>query len=416
MYPRLVLPRIEAALRDTPVVLLNGARQTGKTTLARQLAVARGGTYVTLDDSLALAAAVADPPAFIEGLGPFAVIDEVQRAPGLFPAVKISVDRNRAPGRFLLTGSANVLSLPRLSDSLAGRMEIIPILPLAQLELEGGGYDAIDLLFSRTPLTLGRASAGASLNQRIVRGGFPEAVERPEAARRDAWFASYISAILQRDIRDLANVEGLTAMPHLLQLLAARGAGILNYSDVARSMAMPQSTLKRYLALFESVFLTRTLPAWSTNRGSRLIKSPKLHLVDTGLAAHLLGLDAAGLSAHPHLAGPLLESFVAGELARLAAGSARRLRLHHFRTMANREVDIVLESGDGRIIGIEVKAASKVEARDFAGLRALAEEAGKQFFYGLVLHGGETVAAFGPNLQAAPVSLLWRTVADSRRG
>ncbi|MEO7741647.1 MAG: ATP-binding protein [Usitatibacter sp.] len=413
MYPRLARLRLEAALDDTPVVLLNGARQTGKTTLARQVAEDRGGRYVTLDDSTALAAATADAGAFVDGLGKFAVIDEVQRAPALFPALKIAVDRDRSPGRFLLTGSANVLTLPRISDSLAGRMEIIPILPLAQVEIAGATRNPIDLLFSLQPLALGKPVGEQPLDHRITRGGFPEAVERTDAARRDAWFSSYVSAILQRDIRDLANIEGLTAMPRLLQLLAARSAGLLNYSDIARSMAMPQSTLKRYLALFESVFLTRMLPAWSTNRGSRLIKSPKVHLVDSGLAAHLLGLDAAGLAAHPHLSGQLLESFVAGEVAKLAAASSRRLSLHHFRTLTNREVDIVLESGDGRVIGIEVKSASKVEARDFAGLRSLAEEAGKHFAYGVVLHTGETVASFGPTLQAAPVSLLWRARAES---
>lgn len=383
MYRRIAHARIEAALRDTPVVLLNGARQTGKTTLAQHREVSRRELRDAGRRHHALGRRCGSRGIPGRAAGP-RVIDEVQRAPALFPAVKLAVDRQRVPGRFLPTGSANVMTLPRISESL----------------------------FASRPFAL-RRPGGEPLHVRIARGGFPEAVERTSPERRVAWFASYVSAILQRDIREIASVEGLTSMPRLLQLLATRSAGLLNYSDLARSMAMPQSTLKRYLALFESVFLTRMLPAWSTNRGSRLIKAPKLHLVDTGLAAYLLGLDAAGLAAHPHLAGPLLESFVVGELAKLVAGSSRRVRLHHFRTLANKEVDIVLEAADGGVVGIEVKAASIVDARDFAGLRALAEEAGGRFLYGVVLHTGETVASFAPNLQAAPVSMLWSAQAGS---
>jgi predicted AAA+ superfamily ATPase len=408
MYPRLIEPRLAASLADTPVVLLNGARQTGKTTLARSVAQARGGQYVTLDDSTTLAAARADPAAFLDGLAGFAVIDEVQHAPDLFPAIKLRVDRQRRPGQLLLTGSANVLTLPRLSESLAGRMEIVSLFPLAQVELAGGSRNLVDRLFSLQSFGLAKAiQADSMLIPRIVRGGFPEAVDRKDDARRAAWFDAYVTTILQRDVRELANIDRLADLPRLLQLVAARSSSLLSYTDLASAMGVPQSTLKRYLTLLEGVFLTRRLPAWSTNRGHRLIKSPKLHVVDSGLSSHLLGLDAARL-ARPHALGPLLESFVVGELERLAAASRTRVALYHYRSLVQREVDVVLESADGRVIGIEVKSATQVDARDFAGLKALAEDAGDRFAYGIVLHGSDSVVSFGNALQAAPISLLWR--------
>ena len=408
MYPRLIEPKLKAALADTPIVLLNGARQTGKTTLARRLAEARGGQYVTLDEATSLAAARTDPTAFLAGLADFAVIDEVQRAPGLFPAIKLKVDRDRRAGQLLLTGSANVLTLPRLSESLAGRMEIIPLFPLAQLELEGGSHNLIDHLFSLQSFGLAKSTPSDSkLIPRIIRGGFPEAVARNDVARRAAWFEAYITTILQRDVRDFASIDRLADLPRLLQLVAARSSTLLNYTDFSSAMGIPQSTLKRYLTVLETVFLTRRTPAWSTNLGSRLIKSPKLHVVDSGLSSHLLGYDAMRL-AQPHAAGPLLESFVVGELEKLAAASRTRVTLHHYRTLGQREVDIVMESSEGRVIGIEVKSSSEVDARDFGGLRSLAEDAGERFAYGLVLHGSDSLVSFGSTFQAAPVSLLWR--------
>ncbi len=409
MHRRNITAKVDTALGDTPVVLLNGARQTGKSTLARQIADARDGQYVTLDDATILAAAASDPAGFLSGLADFAVIDEVQRAPQLFPAIKLLVDRNRKPGRLLLTGSANVFMLPNLAESLAGRMEIIPLLPLTQVELLDRPENLVDLLFTSQSFGLRKAVASdPALSNLIVRGGYPEALERATESRREAWFSSYITAILQRDVRDIANIDGLTAMPRLLQLLAARSAGLLSFSDLSRSMGIPQTTLKRYLALFETVFLFNPLPAWSSNLSTRLIKSPKVHLIDTGLAAYLLGHNAKRLAANPVLYGQLLESFVVGELNKLASCADHRVRLYHYRTTTNREVDVVLENQDGRVIGIEIKAAAQADSRDFNGLRALAEDAGDRFAYGIVLYAGEAVVSFGNTLQAAPISLLWR--------
>ncbi|MEW6638365.1 MAG: ATP-binding protein, partial [Actinomycetota bacterium] len=350
MYRRNVADLLDEALADSPVVLLNGARQTGKSTLVRSSMI-RGfsGRYLTLDDAGILSAAATDPAGFLAGLGRPVVLDEVQRAPDLFLAIKAEVDRDRRPGSFLLTGSANVLLLPRLSESLAGRMEVHTLWPLSQGELEGVREGFVDAAFSggAPPVSL-EAEDPPRLFERVLRGGFPEVVGRESPARRRAWFDSYVTTILQRDVRDLANIERLAEMPRLLSLLATRASSLLSYSDLSRAAAMPQSTLKRYMALLETVFLVQTLPAWSANLGKRLVKSPKSIVCDTGLAAHLQGVDAQRLSAEPVLAGPLLENFVAMELKKQITWSETRPSLYHFRTQAGREVDLVLEDAAGR--------------------------------------------------------------------
>jgi uncharacterized protein len=409
MYRRNVDARLRAALADTPVVLLNGARQTGKSTLAHQLSADLGGLYVTLDDATVLAGAVADPVGFLNNLEGFVVIDEVQKASGLFPAIKKQVDGERRPGRYLLTGSANVLLLPRLSESLAGRMEIVTLWPLSQGELAGRREGFISGLFSsRMSHRVRAAPEDRQLAAKIATGGYPEAVARDEEPRRQAWFGSYITAILQRDVRDLANIEGLTEMPRLLALLAARTSGLMNTAELSRASTIPQSTLKRYLTLFETTYLLQPLPAWTANIGKRLIKSPKIHLVDCGLASHLTGQTEKRIVNDPVMLGPLLESFVVMELRKQASWSDVRVSIHHFRSAAGREVDIVLEDSSGQIVGVEVKAAGSVAKKDFAGLEALAEAAGKKFLRGVVLYSGDSVVPFGPKYQALPVGSLWR--------
>ena len=298
MYRRNCEPELTAALTDTPVVLLNGARQTGKSTLATNLATGTPRTLVTLDDATALAAATQRSQGFIARLGARAVIDEAQKAPGLFPAIKLSVDRDRQPGRFLLTRYANILMLPRLSESLAGRMETLTLEPLSQGELHAR-ETFIDALFAGDVSM--SAAAGPNPKELVIAGGYPEALGRAPGKRRDAWFAAYLTALLQRDVRDLANIEGLTDMPRLLTLLAGRVGGLLNMSELSRSTAIPQTSLKRYLTLLKATFLFRPLPAWSANLGKRLIKSPKIHLIDAGLTAHLAGHTAESLTAIPSI-------------------------------------------------------------------------------------------------------------------
>ena len=390
MLPRHITPQILAALADTPVVFLAGPRQAGKSTLAQWLAAGpHPARYLTLDDATILSAATQDPTGFLAGLEGPVVLDEVQRAPGLYLALKAAVDSDRTPGRFLLTGSAKALMLPQLAEALVGRMEVLTLWPFAQCELANAA--------GRTPVLPGfvdamfgdewpGAAAGTDrqdLLRRIVVGGYPEAVSRQTVARRRAWFGSYVTTILQRDIRDLARIEGLADLSRLLALMAARSTGLLNYAELSRSSALPQTTLKRYLALLEATYLVQTLPAWSGNLGRRLVKSPKLLFVDTGLMAHLLGLSSeADLRQDSPAVGALVENFVAVELLKQIDWSQTQPRLYHFRSHTGQEVDLVLEDARGRLVGIEVKASSEVSAHDFRGLRALSEQVGSRFHRG----------------------------------
>jgi len=409
MYRRYIRQNLEAALADTRVVLLNGARQTGKSTLVQELANERDDRYLTLDDPTTLALARSDPSALLSGSsGGFTVIDEVQLAPALFPALKREVDRDPRPGRFLLTGSANVTLLPTLAESLAGRIEVLPMQPLAQVELAGHGDNLVDRLFAADPgWTTGDRddTERVAICRRIVAGGFPEAVARDEPARRDAWFRSYVATILQRDVREIANIDGLADLPRLLALLAARTATLMNASEISRSAAIAQTSLRRYLALLEATFLLRPLPAWATNLGKRLVRASKLHLIDSGLAAHLRGQsDPEALALSVNL-GPLLESFVVQEVRKQVSWSRHAATPYHFRTAAGAEVDLVLEAPDGRVAGVEVKSSSSVDQADFRGLRVLAEAAGGNFATGVVVYLGEQVLQFGERLWAVPAGV-----------
>ena len=410
MYQRNIQTRLTAALEDTPVVLLNGARQTGKTTLIQSVVEgSENARYFSLDDLATLGAVVADPAGFLKGLDGLEAIDEVQKDPGLFSAIKMEVDRDRRPGRFLLTGSANVLLLPRISESLAGRMEILTLWPFSQGEIEGHEECFIDRLFSGEGPEIGEEGLQVDPLQLTFKGGFPEALQRSDENRRGAWFGSYITAILQRDIRDLANIQGLTELPRLLSLLATRTGALLNKSEISRATGLPYATLDRYLALLQTTFLLSLLPAWSGNLGKRLTRSPKVYLCDSGLAAYLLGLSEEGLRQDRLLAGPLLESFAVAELLKQATWAHTPVSLHHIRTSTGKEVDIVLEDRRGRVVGIEIKASATLGQRAFAGLRLLTEELGKRFLRGVVLYTGETVVPYAPNLHALPIRSLWQS-------
>ena len=407
MISRHIENPLQTALSDTPVVLLNGARQTGKTTLVRSFAEKTGARYFTLDDYATLALAAGDPAGFIRNLSGPVVIDEIQKAPELFPAIKLAVDKDRTPGRFMLTGSANVMTLPRLSESLAGRMEIIPLFPFSAGELAGTPEKFLLRLFKGNPEQSAPAWTDERIASIIATGGYPEAVQRTDSDRRAAWFASYISTILQRDVRDLARVDALHALPNLLKLLAARSSGLLNLSDVGRDAGLPHTSLSRYLSLLETVFLVHRLPAWSRNLGQRLIKSPKIHLADTGLACHLLGVDEQRLLSDRQLFGRLLESFVISELRKQISWTAPRVSLYHFRTATGLEADIILEKPDGSIVAIEVKAGATVGVADFGPLKALQAQLGPQFQAGVVLYLGDQVVPFGDKLWLVPISALW---------
>lgn len=404
MYPRNIHTFASEALADSPVVLINGARQTGKSTLAQSLQP--DGRYLTLDDPAVLAAAHADPFGFIAGLDGAVCLDEVQRAPGIFLAIKAAVDKQRSPGRFLLTGSANVLLLPQMADSLAGRMEILELWPLAQCEISKRPCSLIESLFQKE-FAPSYPFERQNFIQRLLAGGYPEAVLRSSERRRQAWFDSYLATILQRDVRDLAQIEGLTELPKLLQLLAARSGGLLNMAELSRSSGIAQTTLKRYLTLLETLFLIRLVPAWSSNLGKRLQKSPKLFLSDHGLMAHLQGLSTTGLQAEHGLPGDLVEAFVHAELAKHQSWAQQHTRLMHYRTTTGVEVDFVLENRQGELVGIEVKAAATLANKDFNGLRHLRETVPKQFKRGVVFYTGEQMVSFDEQLLALPLSVLW---------
>ncbi|WP_293909665.1 ATP-binding protein [Deinococcus sp.] len=401
MYLRLLEPAIREALTDTPVVMIVGARQVGKSTLAGALSPHR----YTLDDLTTLAAARSDPVGFVQRLPDGALIDEVQRVPELLLSIKASIDRDRRPGRFLLTGSANVLTLPRVADSLAGRMSVHHLWPLSQGELEGGQRENfVDKIFAKAwphgfPLH--------DLEERVLRGGYPEVITR-SARRRDAWFADYLRTLMERDVRDLSRISGVSELPRLLTLLADRSGNLLNTSDLARDAGLNNVTLSRYTDLLRALYLVYTLPAWATNHSKRLIKAPKVMLADSGLCAHLLGQTAASLEQRRSGFGALLETFVVGELQRLLGWSEVAATLHHYRTASGQEVDAVIEARGGQVVGVEVKASATVSERDFKGLRALEEDAGERFYRGVVLYTGDRAVPFGERLMALPVSALWK--------
>lgn len=398
------------ALDDSPVVLVHGPRQCGKTTLAMTVGERLGHAYVTFDDGVVLAAATADPMGFVADLPARVTIDEVQRAPGIFSALKSAVDRDRRPGRFLLTGSSNVLLIPSLADSLAGRMALVRLHPLARCEIAGTAPRFLDLLFSGEIAAGAAARLGRVLPDLVVAGGFPGALARPMPQRRAAWYRDYVETLVQRDVRSLARIASLDALPRLLALAAANTAQLVNVADLAAPFQLSRPTIRDYLTLLARVFLVDELPPWHRNRVSRLVKSAKLHVGDTGVACALLGLDAAALGADRTALGPLLETFVFQELRRQASGLADEFRFHHYRDRDGGEVDIVVERGAGRIAGVEVKAGATVTASDFRGLRRLREAAGPRFAGGVVLYDGETSAGFGDGLRAVPIRRLWETV------
>jgi uncharacterized protein len=405
MFERFVERRAEEALSDTPVVLIVGPRRAGKTTLVRKMGGA-GRTYITLDDQTALEAAQSDPAGFIRGLDR-AIIDEIQRAPDLLLAIKKTVDEDHRPGRFLLTGSANVLTLPRIADSLAGRMETIRMLPLARAEIEGRTPTFLENLFGGKLQGRKDAIVGDDLVQLVLSGGFPEAISRHSERRRQDWSRSYLTSILTRDLRDIADVEKLTELPKFVRLLAEHSGQLVNYSQAGSGINVTHKTSQRYVGLLEQVFLIATVQPWSANALKRIVKTPKLHFLDSGLLATVRGLTLDRVRADRGAVGALLESFVFSEVLKLMTASDLRLTAHHFRDRDMREVDIVLERDDGMIAGIEVKASATVKAGDFSGLRALAEACGDRFAFGAMLYDSADVVPFGDRLAAAPLSCLW---------
>jgi len=411
MIHRLLSGPLREALSDTPAVLINGARQTGKSTLAQSGDRGRENRqYLTFDDPGILAAARRDPNGFIAGLNLPVTLDEVQHAPELFPVIKAAIDRKRRPGQFLLTGSANVMLLPKLSESLAGRIEVLTLWPFSQGELHGVKENFVETVFSRNHANWSGKRPLISWEELLaimVAGGYPPAVARHNPARREAWFQSYVMTMLQRDVRDLASIADVTAIPRLLSVVATRAGNLLNFADLSRTMALPQTTLKRYFALLEGTFPVQLLRPWARNLGKRVIQTPKVYLNDSGLLAHMLGATVDRLKTEGSLAGAVLENFVLMELRKQCSWSAIRPELFCWRTASGQEVDFVLEDRTGKVAGVEVKAAATLGSNDVRGLQALADAVGKSWIRGVMLYCGTEVIPFAANLHAVPLNRLW---------
>ncbi len=406
-YPRALSAAVVSALGDTPVVCLLGPRQCGKTTLAR--ALAGTATFLSLDEAGLCSTARQDPDGFVASLPAPAILDEIQRVPELLPAIKAAVDRDRRPGRFLLTGSANLLLLPTVHESLAGRMEVLYLHPLVEAEKERrAGRFLAQLLQNGITAAIAPADpeALADLPRRLVAGGFPEPLLRsPERARQ--WYRQYLRSLLDRDIRDVARIRESAAVARLLEQLALRTAELLNVSSLGNDLDLRRETVEHYLTVLERLFLIRRLPAWHRNEAKRLIKSPKIHLLDSGLAAVLAGLTADDWLSRRDRFGHLLESFVVQQVVAQAGWTNPDLRFWHYRDRDQVEVDLVITHGR-RTWGIEVKASASVGPADGAGLRRLAEQAGKDFQGGVVLYAGASVLTLeDPRLLAVPLSRLW---------
>ncbi|MFS8096333.1 ATP-binding protein [Lentzea alba] len=395
--PRRAAERVTDAMSDTRVIVVNGARQVGKSTLAEKVLREHGGVGRFLDDGVTRAAAAADPSAFVQHDG-LMLIDEVQRVPDLWLEIKYLVDRNQRPGQFLLTGSARLLGLRSLPDALPGRSETVELWPFSQGEIDDAPDGFVDAAFA----------AGAELRAepselrkkdylaRAARGGYPEALRRDSPRRRARFFDGYVADLIARDVKQVADVERASDMRTLVSLLAAQTTGLVSYNRLSGDLGLTAPTVRKYLEILETVYLVRTVPAWSANATTRAVATPKVFFVDSGIAAHL----GAG-------EGALLENFVLGELARQLTWSETFASLHHYRDRDQYEVDAVLEDNARRVVGIEVKAAETVRAEDFRGLRLLQRKLGDQFHAGFVLYTGRESFSFGNGMTCLPISALW---------
>ena len=409
IFPRSIQPRVLDALADTPVVLLSGPRQAGKTTLVRQLA-GSGRRYLTLDDELTRLAAKEDPVGLIRSVD-CAVIDEIQRAPDLLLAIKKTVDEDRRPGRFLLTGSANLMTLPSVADSLAGRMETLVLLPLAQCEIASApaaSLSWLDALFAGEMLVATAPVVGDALMEKVSRGGYPEALARTDSRRRKIWARQYIDALIQHDIKDVASIDKLDQIPRLLKALSQTAGQLCNYSQLGGQVGIDHKTASKYIAVFEQMYLMQRLTVWSGNRLSRLLKTPKLQFLDSGLLSVLV--DFSDPLRQRKLFGQMLESFVFAELRKQATWAEGEYGIFYYRDKDQNEVDFVIENASGEIVGVEVKSAASVTAHDLVGMKKLASLAPQFLKAGIILYDGTETLPMGQingrPLWAVPLSTL----------
>jgi uncharacterized protein len=410
VLPRFAEHTITEALADTRVVILNGARQVGKSTAVRAVTKKKRNVLMrTLDKPTELASARSDPENFVlhDGL---LVVDEIQRAPEIILPIKARVDLNPKPAQFLLTGSARILGLKSLPDALVGRSETIELWPFSQREIQGEGSQRkhwVDEVFRDGPNFLGTGTTTRDeYIARVLRGGFPEATKR-SGKRRDRFFEAYIRDLIDRDVVQLSEIERRADLLRLIRLLASRQATLLKIDELSSTLGLPARTLERYIGLLEQVFLLKRIPAWSSSSTGRAVRMQKLMMVDSGIAAHLTGSTERRIVREPTLLGPLLENFALSEIARQLTWAVTPLTLFHYRTRDGEEVDGILEANDGRLVGIEVKASTHVTLSDFRHLVHLDKRVGNNFHLGVVLYTGDQTLPFGPRLRAVPIDALW---------
>lgn len=409
LIPRHIRPKLVEALADTRIACLLGPRQSGKSTLIRAITEdEHPARYVTLDDPATLALAREDPTGFVAGSERMA-IDEVQRAPELLLALKVVVDTDQSRGRFLISGSANVITHPRVADALPGRVEYLTLWPFSQAELVERRPTFLETAFAGNMPRIDDPPVGrAAYAERVVRGGFPEAV-RADAPRRQRFFNGYVDSILGREVEELGFVRDTEAAARVLRLAAARSAALTNMSAIGRELGIDHKTVGNHLYSLEQLFMVVRLPAWHANLGHRVIRTPKLHIADSGLLCSLIGVDAERLTTDGTLAGSVFETFAVIEILRQARASELTpgLALHHYRDQAGNEVDLVLERFNGEVVGIEIKASASPHPRDAAGLRLLRDRLGDRFKHGLLLHLGDTPLPLGDRLSMVPLAALW---------
>jgi hypothetical protein len=407
MYPRYSANNVREALADTPVVFVMGPRQVGKTTLVKSL-ITEEWEYITLDDQAQFEIAKADPVGFIRNLPPKQItLDEVQRLPELFVSIKQAVDEHRAPGRFLLTGSANALLLPHLSDSLTGRMESVRLTTLSECEILGHQPTFLSKLLSKEAPSTRETRLRDYLLQRIVVGCFPEPLQRSSERRSTAWYQQYVSTLIQRDIQDLTHIDHPDLMTRLLKLTAFYAGKLVNFTELGNKLGLDRLTIKKYMALLEQLFLIEQLPAWHSNEYKRLVKKPKIHSIDTGMICAIRGLTRERLVRQPADFGLLLESFVYNELRKQATWIDEPLNFFHYRDKDKVEVDLIIENSVGDCFAVEVKAAASLNAKDFTGLKRFKNIAGERFKLGVLLYDGDHTTAFDDQLFAVPFGALW---------
>ena len=401
MINRTILKDLQEALAVFPVVLLCGARQVGKSTLVLSLCE----HYITLDDITQLDGARADPKRFIQDLPRPIVIDEIQKAPELLPAIKEEVDRKRKNGDFLLTGSANLLGYKKVKESLAGRMGVMELLPLSCREMANrADANLADDLFSAEWPNNKTPQSGNLLLDSLLQGGYPELQRIHTQRGRNLWFSSYVSTYIERDVRDIGELRHIDRFIHLLNILAPRSATLLNKAELSRTAGIEQKTLTNYLSLLEMVFQIKRIQPYSTNLGKRFVKSPKLFFTDSGVLCHLLGLNSKETLRNSSHYGAILETFVFTELLKAVQYSESPTRLWHYRTSDQHEIDLLIER-DGKVIPVEIKAAKTVRKKDFKHIEDL-QSRNSTVKNGVIFYQGEQLVPFGKNY-AMPIPMLF---------